>query len=302
MSAYEILCDSNKEPERWLELRRKHVGASETPAILGIEGHWGSRHAIAAEKLGVQDDRPTTEPQEAGKVLEQPIAEWCVQDIAKEYGTELYCSMFGKLIRSKAFPWMGCTPDAVVHSDPVAYNLGVMDPPLQVKNSIFDWKEEIPPHVLVQVLHELIVLDAPVGYACCLMMGNRLRWGSVVRADHEELCSQIIYETSVFWWKLQHGERIEPDASKSCTEALNRLWPAKKDRTIALPGDFVELDDMREKCLASARSAQTDADTISNEIREAMKDAEIATLPNGVEFHYRQGKRSRPLLRKPAKE
>jgi predicted phage-related endonuclease len=230
--------------------------------------------------------------------LQIPIAEWATEEIAKDEATpDLECEHWEMLTRSTVYPWMGCTSDARLFT-----GAPVPRPPLQVKNTIFDWRGEVPAAILVQVLHELIVLGEPCGYVCTLQMGNRLRWGKVVRADHEDLCRLIVNATGAFWQQIIHREPIEPDASKSCRDALAQMYPATKDRTITLPGRFVELDDEREAMLSVAKEATAKADALSNTIREAMRDAEIALLPNGIQYTYRQGKRSRPLLRKDTNE
>lgn len=290
MSAYKIIGDS-AEREEWLDLRRTLVCASDVASVLGVPGAWGSGLSVAVEKLGVGEIKSMSEPQEAGLRLEKPIAEWAAEEIGGE------CEMHGFLLRSIKHPWLGCTPDAMICVDGETV-------PLQVKNTIFasDWRNEPPPAVLVQVLTELIVTGAPFGYVCTLLMGNRLRWAKVVPAEHEPECEMILEETATFWWKLKHGERIEPDASEASRKAIERLWPAKEGKTIALEGRFVGLDNARQDCLIQAKANQDKADEISNQIREAMGEAEHATLTNGVAYSYVQGKRSRPLLRKPAKE
>jgi len=296
MLPYEIIGDS-ADREAWLELRRTGIGASDVPSILQIPGAWGSPLHVAADKLGALEERPMTEYQEAGLRMEAPIAAWAVEDI-KPFNY----MHWGRLLRSTKYPWLICTPDfelQFTHGE--ASGLHV---PLQIKNTVKagDWKEEPPPAVIAQCLTEQIVTGVPFSYCATLLLGNRLRWAKIVRADYEELCAQIIEETGSFWEKVQSGKRIEVDASEKTREAIAALWPAEEGKEIALDGGFVALDSEREAALSAAAEYKVMADGLSNEIREAMGDAEVATLPNGVVFTYKQGARSRPLLRKPAPE
>ncbi|HUT86600.1 MAG TPA: YqaJ viral recombinase family protein [Candidatus Heimdallarchaeota archaeon] len=296
MTDYETLIDSS-DRDAWLLMRRTGIGASDTASIMRVPGAWGSPLSVAAEKLTDEEPKPMSEYQEAGLRLEQTIAEWAAETIGDEEIETYECSMFGKLCRSKKYPWMLATPDALIS------NFGDrLDVPLQCKNTIYDWSGEIPPHVLVQVLHEMIVLNVDRGYAATLQLGNRLRWGRVNRADHVDLERLIIEETGSFWEKIQNGNRIEPDGRKCTREAIAKLWPSEVGKEITLDGSFVALDAHRMELLQDVKNAEEAADEIGNQIREAMRDAEVAYLSNGVTYTYKQGKRSRPLLRKAAKE
>ena len=303
MTPYVVIGDS-KQREEWLELRRNGIGASDTPSILGVPGAWGSPMSVAVEKLSQEAPTEMSEWQEAGLRMEETIARWAVEEINKAdpSAAEPTFDMYGLLIQSTDHPWMFATPDAVL-----TYTFGDEDVtvPLQIKNTIkaSDWNEGPPPAVITQCLHEQIVMGAPFGFAATLLLGNRLRWGRIERCDYEQECIDIIHGTEDFWKKIQNRERIDVDGHPKTADAIRKRWPAAEaEKVIELDGNYVERDNERQRLAEQIKHLELQKEKIDNEFREAMKDASEAVLASGVVYSYKQGKRSRPLLRKEARD
>jgi len=264
-----IMADSN-DREVWLEARRLGLGASDTPGVLGVSP-FSSPVSVAADKLGLVGPREDSEIMAAGRRIESFIGEWALEEMEKGG------SPAGMLLQSIKYPWLLATPDWwVVEKDSHGTKYEV---PLQIKNSMRDWGEEIPAHVMVQVQQEQIVCAAPFSYVAVLYTGNRLRWAKVDR-DHD-LQAQIIQDTKAFWQKIEKREPIEADAHDATTQTLKELHPDDDGTTVPLTMELLEsvaeLDDVK----AQVRTLNATKKGIENRIRQAIGDSTFGTFPDG---------------------
>lgn len=124
MSAYEVLCDAN-DREKWLSLREELWTATAAAPLIGL-GDDSADVTIKAKALRTPADPKLRELAMvvAGNHMEPGIISWYAAE------SPLPVESFGKLLRSKPWPWMGATPDAVRSGGKVA--------PLECKNVSFD--------------------------------------------------------------------------------------------------------------------------------------------------------------------
>lgn len=90
--------------EQWLEWRRQGLGGSDIPVIAGYST-WTTPADVWADKLGIADERPTTERMRWGQVLEDPaLDEWAtvndVEIVARQ-----------PRVHDPDHPWRRVTPD-----------------------------------------------------------------------------------------------------------------------------------------------------------------------------------------------
>lgn len=88
----------------WLAWRRQGIGGSDIPVIAGYST-WTSPADIWADKLGIADERPTTERMRWGQVLEDPaLDEWAntndIEIVARQ-----------PRVHDPDHPWRRVTPD-----------------------------------------------------------------------------------------------------------------------------------------------------------------------------------------------
>ena len=92
----------------WLEERRKHVGASDAPAILGLTPGWRTARDVAKEKLGVVDTGSEENRYcRRGRVLEPLVKKM----YSEESGREV---LPAPMYRHQEYSWMAATPDGWV--------------------------------------------------------------------------------------------------------------------------------------------------------------------------------------------
>lgn len=124
MSTYEILCDAN-DRDKWLALRQELWTATASAPLLGL-GDDSADVTIKDKALRTEADPKLRELAMvvAGNHMEPGIISWYAAE------SPLPVESFGKLLRSKPWPWMGATPDAV--------RTGGKLVPLECKNVAFD--------------------------------------------------------------------------------------------------------------------------------------------------------------------
>ncbi len=128
----------------WLAIRRRHVTATDWPKITGTS-RWGTADDVLADKL---EPEPETEfevslPLKVGSGLEPLIIER-VQEI---WGDGKYLPP--AFVSRKR---MGFTPDLARIDSPSGWLLA------EIKVSVKDWEEEVPPDYLDQVRFQAAVL------------------------------------------------------------------------------------------------------------------------------------------------
>lgn len=88
----------------WLDWRRDGLGGSDIPVIAGYST-WASPADVWADKLGIADERPTTERMRWGQVLEDPaLEEWATTNDIEIVARQ-------PRVHDPDHPWRRVTPD-----------------------------------------------------------------------------------------------------------------------------------------------------------------------------------------------
>ena len=137
--------------EEWNEARAKGIGASESAAIMGVEGAfstplqiWGRKRGVLAEE---QPDERLSDLFHFGHIMEPIIA----QEFERRTNTTV--NLDGCTYRHPEFPFIMATPDAWVNPNNYL---------LELKNisewGASDWEEEPPAKYQVQLQHQMFVM------------------------------------------------------------------------------------------------------------------------------------------------
>lgn len=265
-----------------LEERRKSVGASEVPAILGVD-HWKTPLRIYSEKLGLVEPDPDSEAAEAGRVLEEPIAQWYAQRV-KAIITP------SKTLVHTEHPWATATPDR---------NSARPDRPvpgiLEVKNRNEFAKEdfgeedtdELPLAIVAQVTWQMMVKDVQWADVAVLIGGNKLRIFTVYR--DRALEARVFAKVEAFWFENVQ-KQVPPPATALDNEGMKALFPKQvrplKDGTPELLATL--------QALIEVKSSQKEDEALRNEYEAGLKlaigDGEGFTWPNGAKVTWKNNK------------
>jgi putative phage-type endonuclease len=303
---YEIL-GSSDDRDRWLQLRRSGVGASEIAAVLG-ESPWLSAIELYAMKVGASEGAPGLDEAEHvywGGRLEPSIIAGYQDRTGRPVKRE------GLLLRSRECPWALCTLDGST-----ALDVGAPWRPLEIKNigvqKAREWEEGPPRYYFLQIQQQLLVTGAECATVAALIGGNRMVWCDVPRDEIE--IRRIKRAGRIFWSEcVEAGVCPKPDGSESATRALAALYRGAPDPEsfVHLPGELLMQDIELRELKASISAMKKRADTIENEIKAHIGKAEHGVLPDGTVYSWKQQSRAeyvakaatfRVLRRHPTKE
>jgi putative phage-type endonuclease len=284
---YEIL-DVVPDSEQWREERRKSIGASEVPIILGLTP-WAdaTKVSVYQSKLGVDREFDPV-MSERGHALEPAL-----ENLIRRFRPDVPPLRPAFMARSGRYPWLHASLDRVADS------LGIVLP-VQLKSDFQPgadkrWADGVPLHVEAQLQAEMFVLDAPAGYAACM---TAFGWHCHrVERDQEWMDDYLIPLMKVFWF--DHVVPRHPPEVVSASEHA-AVWDA-------VPGKAVELTELLHDALderavllsdkaehdKQAKELKAKADAIQAAVLTYAEDAKFITW-NGQPMYeiLRRGRRS----------
>lgn len=233
---------------RWHQLRAKHVGASESAVLFGVQPAYAmSPWTLWQAKSGrmaapeVSGERPAW-----GLRLEEAIG----AAVAEQEGWRLRRAGYWT---HDAITGMGCSPDFVIlgstGQDSVVAGL------LDTKNVDWlihrrQWGDEPPLHIIIQLQHQLACTGFTWGAIGALVGGNHLE---VYRYERQpRVVAEIERRVAKFWTSIAAGREPPIDGSESTARAVAAIYAEAPDGELAdLSGDN-ELPELCGRYLAAA--------------------------------------------------
>lgn len=214
----------------WVIERRKRLGASDKPIIMGTSKYMSS-YALACDKRGlVEPDFEETEYQEFGHEMENVAASRLTKVMAGDIETKIWDpksigfihpTMDFSIVTPDRFLMIGDGTKAAPHTSALWV-------PCEIKNvSEFakgDWgTATIPDMYYDQVQDQMAALEAHVLIVAAIFGGNRMVPYTVYR-DVKRI--GLIEAESMRWWQMVMIDEILPeiDGSESTTEALKKRF------------------------------------------------------------------------------
>lgn len=248
------------DPAEWHKLRARNIGGSEVAALFGVQAEYAMSHyALWQVKSGRLSAPEVTDERAAwGLRLEAAIAEAAAQQ-------EGWTIRRGGYITHPRVAGMGCTLDYEI----LAGERG-RDAPgcLEVKN--VDWlihrqqwtDQEPPPHILMQLQHQLACTTHQWGAVAACVGGNRL---AIYRYQaRAKTVGEIEKRVDAFWRSIAEKKPPRPDGSGSTSDALHRIFPGRD----APPADLTDDNELPELC-ATLLSANATRDKAEKQAAEA---------------------------------
>ncbi len=261
MTAVEILPPgTGPHDERWHELRRQGVTASEIAAVMGLS-KWASPFSLFWQKTYAW----TTEGNEhmaAGRHLEPAIADWWEAAHGQPY---VMCP--AGLYAHPDRPWQLATPDRLLHGTcyccadghcscgfggncSECYNTGTDGPAialLEVKWLAHSWDgwgepgtDQVPVHYRAQVLWQADVMGVDEVHIAALGPGGfrayTIHLDDTARADLEVMRAA----GEEFHRRLVEGDAPDLDSHTATLDTLKRIYPDVGEGDVECTPDLAE--------------------------------------------------------------
>lgn len=222
----------------WLQTRTQGIGASEAPAILGVD-RYESPLSVYVKKVHPDAEDSAGEKAYWGNQLEHIVA--------REFQKRRGAGPDGRIAPSPGilahprYPWMRATIDREVRNRCTGAKLGPLECKTTDARNADDWPADAAPpaRVIVQLMHQLAVTGDPRGWAAVLIGGNTYRAWEIVRDD--EMIDGIIEVEAAFWEHVTSRTPPAPIGHDSDLDALVTLYPGDRDREAVLDPVWVEM-------------------------------------------------------------
>lgn len=244
----------------WLAARENGIGASQAAAAIGLSA-WQSPVGLWAEKLGLVPPQAETPSMRIGTALEPLIAAMYTE------ATGVKIRRANNLRQHPNHPFMLASLDRRAGRKPIelkfsARAVGYGEP----------GTDEVPDDVLVQVLHQLAVIDEPEGDVALLKPGA----GDVLiypihRTPEAE--AAIVEREAIFWDHVVSRTEPPVDGSEATHRALAAMYPRGADELV-LDADEPTARAMRT--LRKIRLEQTSVEGQRAKLEAAIQAAMLA--------------------------
>lgn len=215
------------KPEFWHARRAKNIGSSEIAALFDCAPPFClSRFALWHVKAGlVPPPEVANDRVKWGTLLEDVIG----AAVAEEKGWTIRP---GHFCIDETTPGMSCTLDFVIeHAEG-------MDGPGVLETKNIDWLahkrswtgDEPPPHILLQLQHQMACTGYKWGCIAGLVGGNTLR--TYVYEARPKLIADIRRRVTAFWKSIDEGKPPAVDGSDGASHALRHLFPEVQDDAV----------------------------------------------------------------------
>lgn len=289
---------TQEERAAWLEERRKSLGASDVPAVLGFS-KWADAFTVwASKKHGI--DGEAGEPARWGTRNEATVFEGWLEDLAERdlraFNVNTYNTIDPGLIRPEGDEWAHATPDRLIRMAPFGMHYVVQ---IKTDRTGEGWarrggadadytgvaqpsgasgeKGTVPDAYYLQVLWEMWVAKqvyrevADVGFLVVLIAGCELR---SYRVEYDEALVKVMVDTCRKWW-ADHvaGDAVPPVGAQS-QEAIIGMHPTVRGRVDLGTEPAAEALAGYEHCQRQRRFFSDGADTYKAVLLDLLGDAE----------------------------
>jgi predicted phage-related endonuclease len=254
-------------PEEWLTLRGHDITSTASAALFGLSPYQTEFEIYHLHKSGVAVEFQETERMRLGNALEASIA----AEVAKQEGwtdlkpLKVYMRISGERIGS-SFDFEAIDKEG----RPILIEIKAVD--------YFQWREkwtedEAPPHIEVQVQHELLVADRFPRAAIVACTGI-YDYNVIYRDRDTSMGDAIRKRVAKFWRDVDAGN--EPDVNyERDAEVIKAMFPNLRPDPVDMTddADFEALLTKYDLASMQAKEFDKQKDAIKAEIHHKLGDA-----------------------------
>jgi putative phage-type endonuclease len=246
--------------QHWLELRAMDITSTEASALLGLSPYMTEFELWHNKKEGRIVEIDATEVMRWGYRLEAPIAKGIGEDQSwkvwpfKQYGR------LPELRAGSSFDFMAKTPEglAILEIKNVSY-LQFRDKWLIEDGEVI----EAPPHIEIQVQHQMMVSGIETAYIGALVGGNKV--SIIKRKRSEAVISKIRNSIENFWKSIDANNPPKPNMQRDSDFIISLL-------NFAEPGTTVEPNEKMDALAARYQELKEQEKKISSEVKAIKAD------------------------------
>ncbi len=251
-----LVSTRNMPIEDWLEWRRKGIGGSDAPAIMGVNPY-SSAFEVWFEKTN-EVEYEDNEAMYWGRSIEDILARRWMEDTGKRLHNR------NAIFQHPEYYWMLANIDRIVVGEDAGWEG-------KTTNAFYEDTGECPMMYWVQCQHYLAVLGKAHWYVSVLAGGQKY-YEYVVERDDDYINDELIPAEHAVWESVLTGEMPEVDGSDACTQLLNNMYPKGGEKEILLPDETLHLIDAFEQLSAEEKAIKAKKDKIGNELKIYMQD------------------------------
>ena len=275
-----------EERAQWLTARLATIGASDSALIVLKKG----RRVYDAKVLGVEVQ--SNDQMQLGILIEPAVREAC-RSILKLAVTD---PLPHELCVSNRYPWLSFSPDGWIGEEPLQIkNVGLRSPDL---NDVLS--EKIPAYMYAQVQQEILVSGASQGHLVCLIGGCQL-WHRPIAANENYQLGLIDLLTDWRQRYLIDGEKHPVDSRDETARAIAMTADYEPGSCVTLDGKAGEYAVKIPELEAHRAALDEEIALGKNEIRQALDSHESGISPDGREWYWTRGGKSRQLRSREAR-
>ena len=289
--------------EHWLQLRSEDISSTESAALFGMSPY-STPYEVYYQKKAFRDTGEifTLEDNERmmiGRNVEDAIAKMFME----KYGVN--ASPFKDYARHSDDINTGSSFDYTITDGPDRITIDGVTYPLkgngllEIKNVDYfiykkEWSEdEAPPHIEIQVQHQLEVIDREWAIICPLVGGNQLK--PIFRERDRAVGEAIKARVKKFWSDMDAGMEPAPDYEKDA-DLIIKLYSDDDGEVMDITDDdglqalVMAYDELRSKYNDLEKATKT----IKAEVIDRVKNASALTTDWGLRLNLSRTKDSPP--------
>ena len=249
--------------EQWLDMRKKGIGGSDISAIMGANP-WKSAYELYFDKLGILEEKETSESMRIGTDLEQYVA-------------ERYMEATGKKVQRTNFIYFDDEHEfmlANIDREIVGENAAVECKTTNIFSGVDYESGDMPIQYYMQCQWYMMVRGYEYIDLAVLVFGKGFYWNCIER--NEEMIADMRKSAVEFWNNnVLTMTPPEPDGSESSLRVLKELYPTgMESKEVYLEG-LEYLLDSRQDYKESIKRMESAVDEIDAKLIATMGDAAV---------------------------
>lgn len=249
----------NMSHDEWLEHRRRYIGGSDAPSIIGMNP-WSSPYTVWADKLGKIPPKEDNEAMRQGRDLEFYVAQRFTEKTGKKVRRE------NAILLNSKYPFAHANVDRMVVGEDAGLECKTTSA-LNVKN----FKNgAYPDTYYVQCVHYMMVTGCKKWYLAVLVLNKEFM---VFEIERDEAEIEALARSEEEFWKYVETKSPPPtDGKASISETISVLYPDSTDDSVNL----MAFDTYLKQYMALSahiKELETQKDEMVNKVKAFMNEA-----------------------------